>query len=312
MGVQEKLKEKLGREPTEEEVSQARDQKRLKKAAKAAAALEAGLPSVALVKPVQPPAPVPAADGASPPIKAKRKRNHPSDGDMITRALSAAADAAASSRGIAVAVGNESRSSALIPEGKFSDAWEAQRSAAERFWAEASTALDRLRDGGLHDDAYQLLLSDLRDDLMLARTESSAVIAACKAKLPKPKKVKGSGTQAKATKVGSGRGRAPAVKPDVLDRALMKIKAFDYDLFDATSGKGAAYLNLEELKQLTIQKAVYDQVCERVRSDGCRKLAAPACRPTCPHACLLLPMCRWRCRWSHSWPRTLHALTHGL
>jgi hypothetical protein len=256
MGAREKYIKKHGIAPSDEELAAFEAKLQRKKEKKQAAAAAAAAASSGA------PAAPPAEPAPQPPPAKKRKRADAAD--TSGRADEFATALATASRAVAAAATKLPKASKLS-EGEFEPIWEQMRARAEELLAAAAEAYADIPEERLAPAARDALLDELRRTLALACEPAAAVLAACRKGKPPP---------AAGKKAG---GRPVLVKHDVLNAGLVKLRAFDFDVFEAVSGTVKdGSLSVDELKQLA-----YHKVGVSPRGRAAR---APALVPAVPRA----------------------------
>jgi hypothetical protein len=234
MGAREKYIKKHGIAPSDEELAAFEAKLQRKKEKKQAAAAAAAAASSGA------PAAPPAEPAPQPPPAKKRKRADAAD--TSGRADEFATALATASRAVAAAATKLPKASKLS-EGEFEPIWEQMRARAEELLAAAAEAYADIPEERLAPAARDALLDELRRTLALACEPAAAVLAACRKGKPPP---------AAGKKAG---GRPVLVKHDVLNAGLVKLRAFDFDVFEAVSGTVKdGSLSVDELKQLAYHK----------------------------------------------------------
>jgi len=200
-----------------------------------------------------PPEPAPANTAAHddapapPPAKKKAKRAPPVDAFSIRQtnwALVAGAHA------VAEAVGKSHSKGGLLTDKAFINSWDDYRATCLALRDEFEVAIEAMPDdeGRLSKRGRKMALLCARKLLALPCQPSADVLASAVSNRK----------AAKPTRTTPGSSRKIQIKQELLAGALKKLAGYKYDLFDAASGSGHAYLSADELKQLVLDKDLYE------------------------------------------------------
>ena len=255
----DKFVKKYNREPNAQELAEYKAKLAAKKEKKAreAEASTAGASSSAA--PAAEVVAAPSEGGAKVTKKRKRAVDAIAPADECARfrtAFEAASRAVAVSAAIAISRGE----GAAMDEETFAGLWDQVRANAGQLLTDSEGALSAMQ---LDDPEREQIVAALRETLAPALQPTDELLAECRAKAPKAKRVK----KAAAPKAVPG-VRKPNVKADVLQQALTKLAAFNFDLMDAIGSTSAAHLTADECRQLAIEKvrgAACPAVFTRVR-----------------------------------------------
>lgn len=285
MGVRDKLREKLDREPTDEEVAaeKARKAEKKRKAAeKSTAADETEAPEVeeggAAAAKTKAAAAAPLAaqslpDAAAssgedpPPAKKQRKPRTPRTpkAPKATKGEAAAMQSLAAAAASVQAAGARAVAKALAKTGggglesdAFIEMWRSHASGVRAFMSSVEATLSALPDERMSEEQRTEAIAGFAAQLSLPFTPAEDIANAAKEKLEAEAAKKEAERKAKAAKRTPKAPKSPKVDTSALDEAYEILKTFEYDVMNACEKQTKGYLSTAHLRQLAIDKSVYE------------------------------------------------------
>jgi len=151
---------------------------------------------------------------------------------------------------VAEAVGKSHSKGGLLTDKAFINSWDDYRATCLALRDEFEVAIEAMPDdeGRLSKRGRKMALLCARKLLALPCQPSADVLASAVSNRK----------AAKPTRTTPGSSRKIQIKQELLAGALKKLAGYKYDLFDAASGSGHAYLSADELKQLVLDKDLYE------------------------------------------------------
>jgi len=282
--VTEKLRQKLGREPTEDEITQEKAKKAEKKRkaqeretaaqveeAADATEMEAGgaataagdVAAVALPAADSPPDAA-ASSGEQPPAKKPRKPRTPK-ATKATKADAAAAQSlaaaaanvhAAGARAVAKAIAKASATG--LESDAFIDVWRSHASGVRAFMSSVEATLSAIPDDRMTEEQRTEVIADLSAQLSLPFTPPQDIVKAANEKLAAEEAKQEAARKAKAAKAAERTPKSPKVDEAVRAEAYEVLEKFKYDVMDASEKASKGYLSTAHLRQLAIDKGVWE------------------------------------------------------